>query len=614
VRGRLAATLALAGPALLALGPAAANATTYCVANPSCVNAGGTSAATVQGALTQAQTNAGPDRVEIGAGTFVAPSSGFAHSSTTAANSVEIVGAGADATTLSPPAGPGDATTTLTVSSSPDSVVRDLRIGVRSANAVTAFNFALDLFGTARNIKVTTVLHGTSVVLRKGATLADSNIDGGTADIPSVSIVGADARVTRTTIANNTSAVGAQSAGSGTVTRSRLIGGGASASGGVLRVTDSTIEPGASGFLTGLLASTGGTLTAQHVTVDGRGGSNTTGATAFASSATDTSTVNIESSVLANVDTSLERVNGGSGVARISVDHSSFDPAKMSDSSTPGSITQGPGNVNVAAGFVDSANGDYRLRADSALIDAGDPAPEDGLHSVDLAGNARLFDGTGDGVAVPDIGALEFSGLAPTAVINGPARATAGAVVTFSADGSSDPDPGDPLSYSWRVRGADAGSGQSISPRLRTPGRTEVTLTVRDRAGHTSTATLTVLVSSPPVLTAVSLTNKRFAVARGRTALTARTKAKVKRGTKIRFTLSKASSVSIAIRSVKKGKVKTIGTLKRRGKAGKNSVKFTGRLGRKALAVGSYRAVIGATDAAGNKAKTKTLSFKIVKG
>ena len=458
---------------------------------------------------------------------------------------------------------------------------------------------------------MTTVLHGTSVVLRKGATLADSNIDGGTADIPSVAIVGADARVTRTTIANDTSAVGAQSAGSGTVTRSRLIGGGASASGGVLRVTDSTIEPGASGFLTGLFASSGGTLTAQHVTVDGRGGSNTTGATVFASAATDTSTVNIESSVLANVETSLERVNSGTGVKRISVDHSSFDPAKISDAPTPGSITQGPGNVNVAAGFVDSANGDYRLRADSALIDAGDPAPEDGLHSVDLAGNARVFDGTGDGIAVPDIGALEFSGSAPTAVINGPASATAGAAVTFSADGSSDPDPGDPLSYSWRVGGADAGSGQSISPKLKTPGRTEVTVTVRDRAGHTSTATLTVLVSSRPVLTAVSLTNKTFAVASGRPPSPP---ARVKRGTTIRFTLSKASSVSIAIQSVKRRKVKTVGRLRRARKAGKNSVKFTGRLGRKALAVGSYRAVVGATDAAGNKAKTKTLSFKIVKG
>ena len=72
--------------------------------------------------------------------------------------------------------------------------------------------------------------------------------------------------------------------------------------------------------------------------------------------------------------------------------------------------------------------------------------------------------------------------------------------------------------------------------------------------------------------------------------------------------------MSIKIQSVKKRKVKTIGTLRRAGKAGKNSVKFTGRLGRKALAVGSYRMVIGATDAAGNKAKTKTLPFKIVKG
>jgi hypothetical protein len=272
--------------------------------------------------------------------------------------------------------------------------------------------------------------------------------------------------------------------------------------------------------------------------------------------------------------------------------------------------------VNVAPGFVDSANGDYRLRANSALIDAGDPAPDDGLQSVDLAGNARVFDGTGDGIAVPDIGAFEFSGSAPTAVINGPPSAALGTAVTFSAGGSSDPDPGDPLSYSWRVGGADAGSGQSISPTLTTLGPTEVTVTVRDRAGHTSTAKLTVLVADmvAPALTAASLTNRKFAVAPRATALTARKKAKVKRGTTIRFTLSEASSVSIAIRSVKKRKVKTIGTLTRAGKAGKNSVKFTGRLGRKALAVGSYRAVVGATDAAGNKAKTKTLSFKIVKG
>jgi hypothetical protein len=175
------------------------------------------------------------------------------------------------------------------------------------------------------------------------------------------------------------------------------------------------------------------------------------------------------------------------------------------------------------------------------------------------------------------------------------------------------------------VGGADAGSGQSISPTLTAPGETGVTVTARDRAGHTSTATLTVNVSPPPVappsladtiapnLTAVSLTNKRFAVASGATALTAGKKTKVKSGTTIRFTLSEASSVSIAIQSVKKRKVKTIGTLTRAGTTGKNSVKFTGRLGRKPLPAGSYRAVVGATDAAGNKAKAKTLSFKIVK-
>jgi hypothetical protein len=44
-----------------------------------------------------------------------------------------------------------------------------------------------------------------------------------------------------------------------------------------------------------------------------------------------------------------------------------------------------------------------------------------------------------------------------------------------------------------------------------------------------------------------------------------------------------------------------------------NSLKFSGRIGRRALRPGSYRATITATDAAGNKSRPKTLSFKIVR-
>jgi hypothetical protein len=143
-----------------------------------------------------------------------------------------------------------------------------------------------------------------------------------------------------------------------------------------------------------------------------------------------------------------------------------------------------------------------------------------------------------------------------------------------------------------------------------------------------------------PGVTAASLTNKSFAVAKGATAISARKKKrKAKRGTTIRYTLSEAATVRLTIerklkgRRVKKGKKRVCAkptrknrkkrkctrykragkTLTRKSKTGKNSVKFSGRIGKKALKRGSYRLTIVATDAAGNKSKAKRLSFKVVR-
>jgi hypothetical protein len=135
---------------------------------------------------------------------------------------------------------------------------------------------------------------------------------------------------------------------------------------------------------------------------------------------------------------------------------------------------------------------------------------------------------------------------------------------------------------------------------------------------------------------------KVFAVGKGSTPLTGQAarkrKRKVKRGTTIKYTLSEAAKVSLRIdrrlkgRRVKRGKkrvcvkptrknrkkkrctrLKRAGTLIRTSKAGKNSVKFSGRIKRKALKRGSYQLTITATDAAGNKSKPKKLRFRIVK-
>ncbi|MEW6252850.1 MAG: right-handed parallel beta-helix repeat-containing protein [Planctomycetota bacterium] len=69
---------------------------------------------------------------------------------------------------------------------------------------------------------------------------------------------------------------------------------------------------------------------------------------------------------------------------------------------------QGAGNINEDPLFVDPVNGDYRLRADSPCIDAGDPALSPPAGQTDLDGHLRRWDGDGDGTAIVDMGAYEY--------------------------------------------------------------------------------------------------------------------------------------------------------------------------------------------------------------
>ncbi|HZB77691.1 MAG TPA: hypothetical protein VE526_15780 [Solirubrobacteraceae bacterium] len=47
-------------------------------------------------------------------------------------------------------------------------------------------------------------------------------------------------------------------------------------------------------------------------------------------------------------------------------------------------------------------------------------------------------------------------------------------------------------------------------------------------------------------------------------------------------------------------------------RAGRNRVAFTGRVGRRTFPSGRYRATVGATDAAGNRAVPRRVRFRIV--
>jgi hypothetical protein len=55
------------------------------------------------------------------------------------------------------------------------------------------------------------------------------------------------------------------------------------------------------------------------------------------------------------------------------------------------------------------------------------------------------------------------------------------------------------------------------------------------------------------------------------------------------------------------------GAIQRSAAAGRVTIPFSGRIGKKALKTGSYRALVTARDAAGNQSQQRKIGFKIVK-
>jgi len=113
-----------------------------------------------------------------------------------------------------------------------------------------------------------------------------------------------------------------------------------------------------------------------------------------------------------------------------------------------------------------------------------------------------------------------------------------------------------------------------------------------------------------PVLQAFSVSPRRFAVGPGRTAITAAKKRRAPRGTKFGYTLSQAASVKLRLvrraagrrvgkrclaptkaRRHRKRCTRSIGagTLTRAAAAGKNTTRFSGRVGTHRLKPGTYR-------------------------
>lgn len=192
----------------------------------------------------------------------------------------------------------------------------------------------------------------------------------------------------------------------------------------------------------------------------------------------------------------------------------------------------------------------------------------------------------------------------------------------------------------WNFGDGNSASGANVSHVYSTAGTYKLTLSSVDMLGNTSGPSITITIFPPqtkptptsaPELTRVSLTNKRFRVARQRTAVAAK---KAPFGTSFQFRLSATAEVTVSIEQVRRLRGRACSTPRDAKPArshprrctrtipvgeltrthvptGSNKVSFSGRIGSHALSPGNYEALLGASNASGHS-RPVTLAFSVV--
>ena len=211
-----------------------------------------------------------------------------------------------------------------------------------------------------------------------------------------------------------------------------------------------------------------------------------------------------------------------------------------------------------------------------------------------------------------------------------PATVFAGQTVAFDGSASSDAD-GTIASYDWQW-GDTTPDASSAKPThvFAAPGTYQVALFVLDDNTQSGAAihNVTVVPLIVPKVSRVSMTRTRFRVGSRPTAVTAR----AQRGTRFKFTLKAPAKLTIAItrrvRGVRHGK-RCVAARRAGGKRctravkagrltranlpnGSNTIAFSGRIGKRALRPGAYKATLRARNAKGSS-KPVAVRFTVVK-
>jgi len=114
----------------------------------------------------------------------------------------------------------------------------------------------------------------------------------------------------------------------------------------------------------------------------------------------------------------------------------------------------GEGNIDTDPLFVNPAGGDYHLQPGSPCIDAGNNAAVPAWLTTDFEGDPRIVDGDGNTIVVVDIGADEYYVLLPNNPPNPPTSPLCEGVT--SPSGVTDPTP----EFSWIFSDPDGGDTQ----------------------------------------------------------------------------------------------------------------------------------------------------------
>ena len=196
-----------------------------------------------------------------------------------------------------------------------------------------------------------------------------------------------------------------------------------------------------------------------------------------------------------------------------------------------------------------------------------------------------------------------------------PSSVFAGDTVAFDGSTSNDAD-GTIASYDWQWGDAtpDASSAKPTHVYAKA-GTYQVALFVLDDNAQSGGVihNVTVLALPVPAVGHAAMGHARFRVAAKATAVAAA----VAHGTSFKFTLNAPAKLTIAItrRTVRRGKPHVVkaGTLTRAHlRNGPNTIAFSGRIGKRALKPGAYRATLTARNATGGS-KPVTVKFTVVK-